>query len=317
MIRRVLGRTGLSVSEVAFGGVEIGMPYGIGDKGNHHMPDEELAVKLLRTAVALGINFFDTARLYGESERLMGIAFAGIREQVVLATKCQHFKDEHGNIPVYDELEKIVHHSLKQSLEALQTDYVDIFMVHYADIDILQNKDVVRIFSDLKLKGKVKNIGISVYKAEESLFAVESGVWDVIQLPFNLMDQSHSICFRKAQEKGIGIIVRSVLMRGLLTDRIFNMNGALLEVSSHIEKYRDIANRTFNSFPEYATKFVLKHKEVSSVLVGIDKEDYLLASIDNLQGETLSEDLFGLSRELAYPYPEFLNLAEWDRKGWL
>lgn len=312
-----MGSTGLSVSEIAFGGVEIGMPYGIGADGKENMPDESVAVELLWKALDLGINFFDTARLYGESERLMGKAFKGMREQVVLATKCTHFKDENGQIPAYGKLKDIVNHSLDESLEALQTDYLDIFMVHYADMDILSNADVARIFSDVKESGKVKYIGVSVYKPEESLRAVEAGVWDVIQLPFNLMDQSHKICFGKAKERGVGIIVRSVLMRGLLTDRVFNMDEALSDVAKHIEHYREIALKNFGSFPEYATKFALKHPEVSSVLVGIDKEEYLQASIANLSGKVLSEELFEQSKDLAYPEPANLNLAEWDRKGWL
>lgn len=314
MKKRILGRTGLSVSEIAFGGVEIGMPYGL---GAHEMPDEAAAIQLLQKAVELGINFFDTARHYGESERLMGLAFQGIRDQVILATKCVHFKDDKGNIPAYRELKTIVHESLKISLKNLKTDYVDLFMVHYADMDILQNEDVVRVFSEIQGEGYVKNIGVSVYKVEETAKAVQSGVWDVIQLPFNLMDQSHGDCFQDANEKGVGIIVRSVLMRGMLTERKFKMNEALKDVEHHLEAYRAVAKTHFGDFPEYATKFALKHPQVSSVLVGIDKEEYLHASLRNIKGRGISDELFIQSQKMQYPDPSFLNLAEWDKKGWL
>ncbi len=314
MKRRILGRTGLSVSEIAFGGVEIGMPYGLGP---HDMPDEASAIRLLQKAVELGVNFFDTARHYGESERLMGQAFQGIREHIVLATKCVHFKGENGDIPSYKQLKEIVRNSLEVSLNNLKTDYLDLFMVHYADMDILQNEDVTRIFLELKQEGHVKNIGISVYKAEETTKAIECAIWDAIQLPFNLMDQSHGDWFREAAEKGIGIIVRSVLMRGMLTERKFKMNEALKDVEQHVEAYRTIAKAHFNNFPEYATKFALKHAEVSSVLVGIDKEEYLYASLHNLEGDELSDTLFAQSKRMQYPDPSFLNLAEWDKKGWL
>ncbi|NGM64971.1 aldo/keto reductase [Sphingobacterium sp. SGR-19] len=314
MKKRILGRTGLSVSEIAFGGVEIGMPYGL---GAHEMPEEASAIRLLQKAVELGINFFDTARHYGESERLMGLAFEGIRDQVVLATKCVHFKNEEGNIPSYGELKTIVHESLEVSLKNLKTDYVDLFMVHYADMDILQNDDVIRVFSEIRQEGHVKNIGVSVYKVEETAKAIQSGIWDTIQLPFNLMDQSHGDCFQDASEKGVGIIVRSVLMRGMLTERKFKMHEALKEVENYLEAYRTIAETHFRNFPEYATKFALKHPQVSSVLVGIDKEEYLQASIRNLEGDELSTEIFVQSKHMQYPDPSFLNLAEWDRKGWL
>ncbi len=317
MKHRLLGRTELRVSEVAFGGVEIGMPYGIGTAGKTEMPEESAAIDLLREAVKQGVNFFDTARLYGDSERLMGVAFEEIRSEIVLATKCIHFRNSLGNIPCYDELKTIVHQSLEQSLTSLRTDYIDVFMVHYADLDILNNHDVARIFLDLKNQGRVRNIGVSVYRAEESLLAVESGIWDVVQLPFNLMDQSHAICFDQAKEKGIAIIVRSVLMRGLLTDRIFPMDSALQSVANHIAMLREIAGHHFDSFAAYATKFALRYEQVSSVLVGIDKEKFLLAAIANVSGQGLNDQIFADSKKLAYPSPECLNLAEWDKKGWL
>lgn len=314
MKRRILGRTGLSVSEIAFGGVEIGMPYGLGP---HDMPDEASAIRLLQKAVELGVNFFDTARHYGESERLMGQAFQGIREHIVLATKCVHFKGENGDIPSYKQLKEIVRNSLEVSLNNLKTDYLDLFMVHYADMDILQNEDVARIFAELQEENAVKNIGVSVYKTEETAKAIQSGIWDAIQLPFNLMDQSHGSCFDDAEEQGVGIIVRSVLMRGMLTGRKFTMHEALKDVEKHVEAYRAIAETYFGNFPEYATKFALKHPQVSSVLVGIDKEEYLDASLYNLKGKELSEELFEQSKYMQYPDPSFLNLTEWDKKGWL
>lgn len=314
MNKRTLGRTGLSVSEIAFGGVEIGMPYGL---GAHSMPAEGAAIRLLQKAVELGINFFDTARLYGESERLMGEAFQGIRKELVIATKCAHFKDESGNIPPYQELKDRIAGSLELSLGNLKTDYVDLFMVHYADIETLQHEDVARIFLNLKEEGRVKHIGVSVYKEQETAEAIKSGVWDAIQLPFNLMDQSHGNCFEEANKSGIGLIIRSVLMRGMLTERHFKMNEALKNVEHHLQAYRAVAKEHFGSFPEYATKFALKHQEVSSVLVGIDKEEYLHASLQSLEGTELSADLFMQSKNMQYPDPSFLNLAEWDRKGWL
>ena len=75
MLYRLLGRTGIRVSEIAFGGVEIGIPYGIGVNNRSDMLSHTEAVKLLHAAVEGGINFFDTARLYGESEQIMGKAF--------------------------------------------------------------------------------------------------------------------------------------------------------------------------------------------------------------------------------------------------
>lgn len=314
MKKRTLGRTGLSVSEIAFGGVEIGMPYGL---GAHDMLSDKDAIQLLQKAVSLGVNFFDTARHYGESERLMGEAFNGARKDVVLATKSVHLRDENGSVPTYNALRDTVLRSLETSLGNLKTDYIDLYMVHYADTDILKNDDVAQVFNDLLRGGAVRNIGVSVYKPEETIQALRAGIWSAIQLPFNLMDQSHSVHFDESQAQGVGIIVRSVLMRGMLTDRKFRLHEELGAVEEHLEAYRKIALKNFRNFPEYATKFALKHPQVSSVLVGIDKEEYLLESLRNVAGKEFTTELFEQAQDMRFPDPTFLNLAEWDKKGWL
>ncbi|MEO6933387.1 MAG: aldo/keto reductase, partial [Chitinophagaceae bacterium] len=101
MLLRSLGNTGFKVSEIAFGGVEIGLPYGIGVKDQADMLSHAEAIRLLHAAIDGGINFFDTARLYGESELIMGKAFKDRRENVLIATKCKHFREANGQIPDY------------------------------------------------------------------------------------------------------------------------------------------------------------------------------------------------------------------------
>src|SRR5690606_6523524 len=133
----------------------------------------------------------------------------------------------------------------------------------------------------------------------------------------NLMDQSHAAHFDEAHERGVGIIVRSVLMRGMLTDRKFRLHEELGAVEKHLEAYRKIALNNFGNFPEYATKFALKHPQVCSVLVGIDKEEYLLESLRNATGTQFTTELLEQAQQLQFPDPAFLNLAEWDKKGWL
>ena len=150
MRKRPLGNTGMAVSEIAFGGVEIGKPYGIGVKNTDDMLTETEAIDLLHRAVDHGINIFDTARNYGKSESIMGEAFKGIRDKVILETKCNNIYNEDGEIPKYPELQQIIETSLNDSLQALQTDYVDIFMLHQSDLKILENEDVSRVFLNLK-----------------------------------------------------------------------------------------------------------------------------------------------------------------------
>ncbi|WP_316814379.1 aldo/keto reductase [Pedobacter heparinus] len=316
MKKRELGRTGIEVSEIAFGGVEIGIPYGIGVNNHTDMLSKAEAVALLRKALDKGINFFDTARLYGESESIMGEAFEGMRDNVVLATKCRHFKQEDGSIPPYAKLKAIIEDSLQESLIHLKTDYVDVFMLHQADLQILENTDVISIFKKLKQSGKIRAIGSSTYSEEETRVSIEKG-WDLIQLPFNLMDQRQASNFKLAETSGAGIVIRSVLMKGVLSDKGRNLHPALYNVESHIEKYKKLLSEGIQELSSLATKFALSFSGISAVLVGIDRPAYLDKAIQTVSGKLLNQDELESATLLAYPDPEFLDLPKWDRLGWL
>lgn len=317
MKTRKLGSTGIEVSEIAFGGVEIGIPYGIGIKEKADMLSEQNAITLLHTALDEGINFFDTARLYGESEKIMGNAFRDRRNKVVLCSKCTHIRNSEGRIPPYNELKKIIEQSLQESLKMLQTDYLDVFMLHQADLEILENEFVSQILTDLKTSGIIKSTGVSVYVPEETKKAIDANVWDVIQLPFNLMDQRQKSYFDLAAQKGIAIVVRSVLMKGLLSDRGKDLHPALNQVAAFIQNYHQLLGPNANDLPALATKFALSFDAVAAVLVGIDKLEYLYQSLKSANGNPLDQATVASANQLAYPEPDFLNLANWSKMGWL
>ncbi len=317
MKKRTLGNTGISVSEIAFGGVEIGMPYGIGVDNAADMLSEKEAIELLHTALDEGINFFDTARMYGTSEAIMGKAFKYRRNEAVICTKCRHFLDNEGRLPSRSILKKIIENSLDESLDALQTNFVEVFMLHQANPDILENDEVSSVFLNLKKEGKIKATGISTYTPEETQKAIETGVWDVIQIPFNLMDQRQAAYFSKAKEKGIGLVVRSVLMKGLLSDRGKNLHPELHEVEQHISGYGRLQKRSGFNLPMLATKFALSFPEVSSILVGIDRKEYLDQSLEAANGAYLEDDIMYEAKQMAFPNADFLNLHHWSKMNWL
>ena len=317
MNRRLLGHTGIQVSEIAFGGVEIGMPYGIGVHGKKDMLSRSESVKLLHEAIDGGINLFDTARMYGASEEIMGLAFRNKRDQVVISTKCKHIKDPKGVLPSADTIKHRIRESISESLLALQTDFVDIFMLHRVNNELLKNEAIKETFSRLKEQGVIRTSGVSTYTVEESRLAIDSGVWDVIQIPFNLMDQSQEDIFELAENKGIGIIVRSVLFKGILTDKGRNLHTELNNVEQHLKLYDVLLSRTNTDLATIATKFALSYKQISSVLVGIDKQHYLKNALSLADGQYLDSKQLQLAKELQYPDPRFLDLVKWDQMGWL
>ena len=152
MNQRLLGRSGIRVSEISFGGVEIGLPYGIGVKSKTDMLSETEAIHLLHAAIDSGINFFDTASMYGTSESIIGRAFQGRRDRMVICTKCRHFRDSDGRLPPSGKLKEIIETSLQESLAALQTGFIDVYMLHQADLEILDNEMIANTFLNLKWK---------------------------------------------------------------------------------------------------------------------------------------------------------------------
>lgn len=316
MNKRPLGKTGIVVSELAFGGVEIGMPYGIGVHSDGDMITESNAVQLLHASLDEGINFFDTARLYGRSEAIMGKAFRDRRDKVIIASKCKHLRDADGRIPSYVSLRRMVETSLLESLTDLQSSYIDVFMLHQADIEILSNEDVAKIFSSLKESGIIRATGVSTYIPDETRLAIDAG-WDVIQLPFNLLNQEQEIFFENAAAKGIGIVIRSVLLKGLLSERGAHLHPALKNVEEHIKQYHSLLDSSYPDLPALAIKFALSFPDVTSVLVGIDRPEYLSRSLQAANGPYMDNKTISRARQLAYPEPGFLNLAEWSKKGWL
>jgi aryl-alcohol dehydrogenase-like predicted oxidoreductase len=317
MVKRPLGNTGMEVSEIAFGCVEIGMPYGIGVHSTADMLTEKEAIYLLQSAADSGINFFDTARQYGSSELIIGKAFKDRRKEIVLATKCKHLKDDCGQLPSSSELKKILGSTLQESLDALQTDYIDLYMLHDSDREVLESEEVLEFFHRLRQSGIIKAAGVSTYTPEETEKVIADHNWDVIQVPFNLMDQRQQNLFSQATENGIGIVVRSVLLKGLLSAKGKALHPALKDVENHISLYDELLNQSSVDLPSFATKFALSFKEVSSILIGLDRLQYLYKSLEAADGKYFEGELLQRARELAYPDPGFLNLHSWNLKGWL
>jgi aryl-alcohol dehydrogenase-like predicted oxidoreductase len=131
------------------------------------------------------------------------------------------------------------------------------------------------------------------------------------------MDQSQKTNFSMAVEKGLGIMVRSVLFKGILSEKGRNLHPALKDVVEHIKLYRDLLSESDYDLATLATKFALSYNQVSSVLVGIDRTDYLEKSLAVADGIYLDNETLKHVKELQYPDLKFLDLVKWDKMGWL
>ena len=312
---RLLGRTGLRVPLVSFGCVELGLPYGIGISEADVLPDTQ-AIDLVRTAVAEGMTFFDTAPSYGKSERLLGEALEGLREQVVLCTKCPGLTAEDGTVLRGGALRDRLLSSVEASLKALRTDWLDILMLHRTDRVVIESDEVAMLFGELKDEGIIRASGASTYPGGITGTVIERGCWDVIQLAFHLMDQRETAYLDAAREAGIGIVVRSVLFKGILTDRGAALHPALESISAHRRRCIE-STPAGMTLAEFATRFAMSKLGVTSVLIGIDRPEYLEQALRMAKAGSLAAAELAVAEGLAYPDPAFIDLHHWAEQGWL
>ena len=193
-----LGRTGLMVSEVGFGGIPI---------MNLNM---EEGISLLRHCFDLGITFFDTANMYGDSEKKIGAALESVRDQVVLATKT-----------LKRDAEGAARH-LERSLEGLKTRAVDIYQLHQVGnretLDqVLAPGGAYEALEKARSEGKIHFIGVTSHNTRIAIEACRTGRFDTLQIPFNFIEQDASKeLFQVAEEMDMGVIGMKPLAGGVL-----------------------------------------------------------------------------------------------------
>ena len=311
---RILGRTGLSVSEVSLGTVELGMEYGLKEDGASSVPAETDARNLLNRAIDSGVNFIDTAALYGNSEEIIGRALKGRRSEYTLATKCMHRLDEGVD---YDESRRSIAESIDRSLSRLRTDYIDVLQVHgrdLLDVELRMIRDgaVIDEMEKARKAGKIRFTGYSSYSEEAALAAIEDDRWDTLQFACNILDRRYlKRVIPEACKHGVGIVVRSALLKGALTDKSRFMPERLKPLVDHIDRLVDVQSATRYSLPELALRFVLSIPEISTVIVGADRMEYLEEAVAASDGEGLSDEVLVKLEDMALDDPYLLNPGNW------
>ena len=209
---RALGRTGWQVSEVSFGAWAIGGSWGAVSDG------ESLAA--LRKAIDCGVNFIDTADVYGDgrSERLIAQLKRERREEIVVATKAgrrlsPHTPDGYNAANLTGFVE--------DSLRNLATDCLDLVQLHCPPADVYYRPEVFGALDDLAKAGKIRYYGVSVERVEEALKAIEFPNVQTVQIIFNCFRQRPAeLFFPEARRRGVGILARVPLASGLLSGKL-------------------------------------------------------------------------------------------------
>ncbi|RED61711.1 aldo/keto reductase [Cohnella lupini] len=208
---RPLGQSGIKVSEISFGTWAIGGSWG--------QTNDNESLRALDRAMDEGVNFFDTADVYGDgkSERLLAKATKGKEDRIHIATKFCRAGDIHDPATYSDAS---VRRWCEDSLKRLNRDAIDLYQIHCPPLAILKEGSIFGVLDRLQAEGKIRAYGVSVESAEEGLFCLEQPGVQALQIIFNLFRQKPlAELLPKAQEREAGILVRLPLASGLLTGK--------------------------------------------------------------------------------------------------
>ncbi|MBV8899824.1 MAG: aldo/keto reductase [Verrucomicrobia bacterium] len=303
---RRLGKTNYEISEVSLGAWQIGGAWG-------SVPDED-AIRVLNTALEAGVNFIDTADVYGDgrSERLIAQVLAERPEPVLVATKTGRRLQPH-NVEGYNR--KNLTAFVERSLENLRRETLDLLQLHCPPTEVYYRPEVFEILVDLQRDGKIRHFGVSVEKVEEAIKAINYPELASVQIIFNAFRQRpKDLFFGLAQTADIGIIVRLPLSSGLLAGKITRQTQFAPDDHRNFNRFGEQFDRgeTFSgvdfdaalaavdalrlivppgiSMADFAMRWILDHPAVSCIIPGARNPEQVAQNV-------LASDLAPLSGE--------------------
>jgi aryl-alcohol dehydrogenase-like predicted oxidoreductase len=318
---RGLGSSELKVSEISFGTWAIGGAWG-------NVNDKE-SLLALEAAMDKGVNFFDTADVYGDghSERLLAQATKGREDEIHIATKFCRAGDIH-DPATYSEAS--VRAYCEASLKRLDRERIDLYQIHCPPMSILKDGSVFGVLDKLQQEGKIRHYGVSVESVEEGMFCLEQSNVRALQVIYNIFRQKPLELLNEAHRRGVGILVRLPLASGLLTGKFtaastfeaddhrrFNENGESFNVGETFaglgfakgvelaDQLRWIAEGRGN-MTRASLRWLLDHEAVTCVIPGFRNvrqvEDNLAALEVPSFTEAERERLHTFYQEQVHPF---------------
>lgn len=285
---RQLGRTGLQVTTLGYGAMELrGAPRG-------RDVTEEQAQRILNAVLDSGINFIDASIDYGFAEERIGKYISHRRSEYFLATKCGCLSgDLEQNPPPPAPNQRMPHvftpenieRGLEQSLRRMKTDYVDLLQFHASPSrEQLEEHGALECVLDLKRQGKVRWIGMSgtIPNLKDH---IQMNVFDEFQIPYSAMEREHEELITTASQSGAGIVVRGGAAKG----------GSGKEEGNAWEKWQqvDVSDLLDGmSRMEFILRFTYSHPHMDTTIVGTINPDHLQANIDALEQGVLPADVY-------------------------
>jgi aryl-alcohol dehydrogenase-like predicted oxidoreductase len=284
--RRTLGSTGLEVSTLGYGAMELrGAPTG---------PDlsDDDAAALLNEMLDVGVNFIDTSIDYGRSEDVIGSLIAHRRDEYVLASKC-------GCVPGAPQGSDHVHtaenirNGVEASLRRMNTDHLDLVQFHRSlRADEFDADGALGELIALQSEGKVRFLGVSAVlpTLDEQ---IEMGVFDAFQIPYSALQREHEDVITRASEAGMGIIIRGGVARGAPDDwegrRYYMVSNETMRDwwdAANLDDLLDEMSRI-----EFMLRFTLSHPDLDTTIVGTANLDHFRANLEAAARGPLPDDV--------------------------
>lgn len=305
MRTRLLGKTGLRVSELALGGLFVsayGGPY-------------EQAREAIHRSLELGVNYIDTAPGYGNSEEVIGKALEGVNVPLILSTKLG------GRPQPFNPQDKdCLMQSVEESLRLLKRDYIDILMIHEPDrpgqYDWWPDWDnftgpVLEVLDQLKKDGVIRYTGLGGTTAYELAHIIRTGRFDVVLTAFNyslLWREAEHEVLPAAKEQGMGIIIGSPLQQGALARRYDEQvcHGARWLSKPRRKQFLalyDFLDELGMSLPELALRFVISNPDISCTLMGARSREEVEQNVAAVEKGPLPADVLKRLDEIAAMVP--------------
>ncbi|WP_210617563.1 aldo/keto reductase [Mammaliicoccus lentus] len=294
-----LGKTDIKVNPIGLGTNAV---------GGHNLYtnlDEEQGKDVVRAAIENGVTLLDTAFIYGpgRSEELVGeVVKEYNREDVVIATKGAHYFD--GDKTKLSNDPEFLKEQVENSLKRLQTDYIDLYYIHFPDEDTPKDKAVATL-QELKEQGKIKAIGVSNFSLEQLKEANKDGHVDVVQLEYNLLNRENEEILNYTAENNITFIPYFPLVSGLLAGKYdenttFNdlradnpeFQGERFKVNlKKVDKLRDIAKEHNVEVAHIVLAFYLTKPSLDVIIPGAKRKDQVIDNLKTLDVKLTKENL--------------------------
>ncbi len=294
-----------SFERICIGTATLGMNYGIMNKSGQFRVDD--FTKVLDEADKLGIKFIDTAKQYGRSEPLLANLINSRIENNNIIGKfsgAKNYPKKQSNILIDEAI---------KSLNTLGIKSFYAYLLH--DTSDMYEEKILEELRSLRRSGRTKYIGVSVYSNDEALYALEHNDLDLIQVKFNLFDQTLDEIdfFSLAKKRGKKVFIRSIFLQGVLLTDVANLPDKLVGLKKHLTKVDELANEFSLNRMYIALFFVLMKPNIDGVIIGIDNFEQFTQIIRTIKTMKISDQLYAtLRREFGK-----LELRETDPRKWI